>query len=199
VLSRSFALLAVTLIGGACGASSPPAHPDGSATEAAAPDLARAVAPGGPAVCKLRFARTTANMTAPEVPMAGSCPGERTDDGMGHPFIDFQPEDMQEGVVRTFSIWQFETEAPSGRVLRIEDGFDDLASRGVSVRYLELSGAQTNTWKADRGTVTLASTRDEAYTMELANVHLVPDQDPFGANQARGELEVNGTVISVLP
>jgi hypothetical protein len=134
-----------------------------------------------------------------EVPIAYSCPGERTDDGMGHPFIDFQPGDSQAGVARSFSIWQFQTEAPAGTVLKVEDGFDELASRGVSVRYLELDGSATRTWRADRGVVTLASTGNEAYRMELAAIHMVPAPDPFGANRATGTFQVDGTVLSVLP
>jgi hypothetical protein len=176
------------------GGASPPGSADGSARDAPGPE-APARLPG----CNLRFSKSAANTVAPEVPLTGSCPGERTDDGMGHPFIDFQPVDMQAGVVRTFSIWQFQTRAPAGTVLKIEDGFDELASRGVSVRYLEINGNQTNTWRADRGTVTLVSTRDEGYTMELADAHMVPATDPFGANRATGEFEVNGTIISVLP
>ena len=165
------------------------------ARPADAPIDASAIRPG----CRLRFRNIAANLTAPEVVMAGACPGERTDDGMGHPFIDFQPSDTQIGVVRAFSIWQFQTQAPTGTVLKLEDGFDELASRGVSVRYLEIDGARTNTWRADRGVVTLVSARDEAYALELAQVHLVPADDPSGTNRAMGDFEVNGSVVSVLP
>jgi hypothetical protein len=177
------------------------AAPDRASAPEAAVDLAAGTADQSTGIprCQLRFSHSTANITAATVPVADSCPGERTDDGMGHPFIDFQPGDMQAGVVRTFSIWQFETRAPAGTVLRIEDGFDEVASRGVSVRYLELAPSGTNTWRADRGTVRLLSTRDEAYTLELVATHLVPAVDPFGANHASGELEVNGTVVSALP
>jgi hypothetical protein len=150
-------------------------------------------------VCKLFFSRSTANITQPDIPLAGSCPGERTDDGMGHPFIDLQPGDTQGEVSRAFSIWQFETRAPAGTVLAVDEGFDPIASRGVSVRYLELTGARTNSWHADRGTVTITSARDEWYTLQLAGVHLVPEVDPFGVNRATGELQVDGTVFSVLP
>jgi hypothetical protein len=61
------------------------------------------------------------------------------------------------------------------------------------------AGAQTNAWRADRGTVTITSARDEWYTMQLAGVHLIPENDPFGVNRASGELQVDGTVFSVLP
>jgi hypothetical protein len=149
--------------------------------------------------CKLFFSGSTGNITQPDIPLSGSCPGERTDDGMGHPFIDFQPGDTQGEVARAFSIWQFETRAPAGTVLDLRAGFDPLASRGVSVRYLELTGAQTSTWRADRGTVTIISARDEWYTMQLAGVHLIPEVDPFGVNRATGALQVDGTVFSVLP
>jgi hypothetical protein len=156
--------------------------------------------PAGPPVCRLRFSNSTANITAPGVPLGESCPGERTDDGMGHPFIDVQPGDMQAGVVRSFSIWQFETRAPAGTVLKIEDGYDELASRGVSVRYLEFdASSETRTWRADRGVVRLVDTRDEAYTMEFAAVHLVPDTSAAGSNGASGAFQVDGTVVSELP
>ncbi|HXU82062.1 MAG TPA: hypothetical protein VN914_11735 [Polyangia bacterium] len=149
--------------------------------------------------CQLRFSESTANLTPPDLLIAYSCPGERTDDGMGHPFIDFQPGDMQGGVVRTFSIWQFETRAPTGTVLRVEDGYDELASRGVSVRYLEIEGNNTNTWRGDRGVVRLASTRDEAYTLELIGVHMIPGADPFATNHATGHFQLDGTIVTVLP
>jgi len=154
---------------------------------------------GGLPYCQLRFSDSTANRTPPDLLIAYSCPRERTDDGMGHPFIDFQPGDMQGGVVRAFSIWQFETRAPTGTVLKVEDGYDELASRGVSVRYLEIDGAGTNTWRGDRGVVRLASTRDEAYTLELVGVHMVPGVDPFGTNHASGHFQLDGTIVTVLP
>src|SRR5439155_5044306 len=141
-----FAMVASVSGLGGCGTSSPPARADAASADTRA----------GLPFCQLGFSKSTANMVAPEMPVTGSCPGERTDDGMGHPFIDFQPVDMQGGVVRTFSIWQFETRAASGTVLKAEDGYDELASRGVSVRYLEVSGSRTKTWRADQGAVTRA-------------------------------------------
>jgi hypothetical protein len=132
--------------------------------------------------------------------MTGSCPGERTDDGMGHPFIDFQPVDMQAGVVRTFSIWAVRDRAPAGTVLKIEDGYGRAGlARECPSGTSRVSGSDTSTWRADHGTVTLASTRDEGYTMVLANVHMVRGVDPFGTNRATGEFEVNGTIAAVLP
>jgi hypothetical protein len=153
----------------------------------------------GPPICRLSFSESTANLIEPDEPVAYSCPGERTDDGMGHPFIDLQPGDTRAGVVRTFSIWQFETHAPTGTVLKVEDGYDELASRGVSVRYLEIEGSNTNTWRGERGIVRVASARDEAYTLELVGIHMIPGADPFGTNHAAGAFELDGTVVSTLP
>jgi hypothetical protein len=152
-----------------------------------------------PAICQLRFSKSTANTTASSVPVTGSCPGERTDDGMGHPFIDFQPGDTLGPVSRTFSVWQFQTRAAAGTVLKVEDGFDALASRGVLFRYLEIRTSGTNIWIGDRGVVRLASTRDQDYTLELAGIHMIPSVEPFGANAASGEFEVSGTIVSALP
>jgi hypothetical protein len=185
-------LAAVPLL--ACSAGAAPPRDDASADVSPA-----AESPGVLPVCRLSFSRSSANLVAPDVPVAYSCPGERTDDGMGHPFIDFQPGDMQAGIVRAFSIWQFETRAPTGTELRVEDGYDEIASRGVSVRYLEIAGSNTNTWRGDRGLVRIASARDEAYTLELVGIHMIPGVDPFGTNHATGQFQLDGTVISALP
>jgi hypothetical protein len=168
---------------------------DGGATDAVAPSEV----PAGPPVCRLFFSKSTANLIAPDVPVAYSCPGERTDDGMGHPFIDLQPGDTNTGVVRAFSIWQFETRAPTGTVLKVEDGYDEIASRGVSIRYLEIEGSNTNTWRGDRGVVRIASARDESYTLELVGIHMIRGADPCGTNHATGEFQLDGTVVSALP
>jgi hypothetical protein len=186
-------LLAIAAFALGCSSGAEPGRGDANA------ETAHADAAAGPPVCRLSFSQSTANLIEPDVPVAYSCPGERTDDGMGHPFIDFQPGDTQVGVVRTFSIWQFETRAPSGTVLKVEDGYDELASRGVSVRYLEIAGSNTNTWRGDRGIVRIASARDESYTLELVGIHMVRGADPFGTNHATGQFQLDGTVVSALP
>jgi hypothetical protein len=196
-IMRTWLVVLLAVPCGGCAASSAPAGP--GARDGAPVDFGAADAPTGLAVYQLRFGARTAPITAPQIPVPGWCPGERTDDGMGHPFIDLQPGDQQAGITRTFSIWQYETQAPAGTVLRAEDGYDELASRGVSVRYLEIDGSQTNTWRADRGTVTIVSADDDDYALSLAGVHLVPGANPVGANQATGELTVEGTIVSVLP
>jgi hypothetical protein len=189
-MGRVAAVMVFVLPFTACGAGSP--SPD--AAVLASPDAASA-----PATCRLMLSRGTANVTEADFPIGEQCPGERTDDGMGHPFIDLQPSDVRAGVVRTFSIWQFQTESPAGTVLKVEDGYDEIASRGVSVRYLEFAGTESRTWRADRGTVTLLATRDESYTLQLTRVHMIPERESAGANLAAGECEVNGTVVSILP
>src|SRR3954464_2158010 len=110
-------LLAIAALALGCSSGAEPGRGDAKA------ETPHADAAAGPPVCRLSFSLNTANLIEPDVPVAYSCPGERTDDGMGHPFIDFQPGDTQVGVVRTFSIWQFETGAPTGTVLKVEDGY----------------------------------------------------------------------------
>jgi hypothetical protein len=188
VTARALALATVV----ACSSSGPPA-----AVDAGGADL-HADRPVLPA-CRLTIGESRANVTLPETAIAGTCPGERTDDGAGHRLIDFQPADMKAGVLRTFSIEQFEIDAPAGTRFALEAGFDPLAGRGISVRYLEVSGGQTNTWRAERGLVTLLSTADEAYTMEIASAHMVPAPDPNGTNRASGDFVLDGTIISILP
>jgi hypothetical protein len=184
----------VALLGCSSAAPAPEAAADAGIADVAAPDR-----PAGLPTCHLMISASHANVTAPEAPIAGSCPGERTDDGDGHRLIDFQPADMKAGVLRTFSIEQFEVDAPAGTRFALEAGFDPLGSRGVSVRYLEVSGGQTNTWRADRGVLTLVSTADEAYTMAITGAHMVPAADPNGTNRASGDFALDGTITSILP
>jgi hypothetical protein len=188
-------LSAVASIGCASAAPAPAASADAGVADAA---LAVDRLAGLPA-CRLTLSDSHANVTEPEAAIAGTCPGERTDDGAGHRLIDFQPADMKAGVLRAFSIEQFEVDAPAGTRFALEAGFDPLGGRGVSVRYLEISGGQTNTWRAERGVVTLVSTADEAYTMQIAGAHMVPAPDPNGANRASGDFVLDGTITSILP
>ena len=191
---------------GCAGAAAPPAAADASAGDAGTGDAEATAADAPvedraphPPVCRVRISQSHANVTAPEAAIAGSCPGERSDDGMGHRLIDLQPADMQAGVLRTFSIEQFEVDAPAGTRFALEAGFDPLGARGVSVRYLEISGGQTNTWRADRGVVTVVSARDVDFTLELAQVHMVPAPDPTATNRAMGDFQLDGTIVTVLP
>ena len=148
--------------------------------------------------CLITFTNTTSNLSNPSVPMTSVCTAMQFGTAVGDSQFNFLVDDIAGGTTREFNIDWFDIRAPVGTSLKVEDGYDIAASKGINVSYMESTAVNALLWTGDTGTVTLKAVSGTTYTVELTSVHFTPMPDSFNSNTATGSFVVNGTITATL-
>jgi len=151
--------------------------------------------PDGPAPAgKMTYANVMANVVLPQLPLSGWGMGGRVP-AMGGMLV-FEMTDTGGGgdLYRIIHVEAFAQ--GTATTLKVEDGFDAAAGRGVRVKYDEARAVgHFSHWLADRGTVTV-KLEGKAVSVELTSVHFGPAASP---GEGTGTFEMSGVMGGALP
>jgi hypothetical protein len=149
---------------------------------------------GPPPAGTVTYANVMASVLLPEHPLSGWGKASRSP-ATGSPLV-FAMTDTGGGgdLYRTVTVEAFAPGAST--TLKVEDGFDAAAGRGVRVKYDEARAVgHFSYWLADRGAVTV-KLAGSAVSVELTSVHFAP---AASAGEATGTFELSGTMGGPLP
>ena len=151
-------------------------------------------ADGPPPAGTVTYANVMASVLLPEHPLSGWGSVRRLP-AMGGLLV-FAMTDTGGGgdLYRTVTVEAFT--AGASTPLKVEDGFDAVAGRGVRVKYDEARAVgHFSHWLADRGAITV-KLAGSAVSVDLSAVHFGP---AASAGEATGTFELSGAMAGALP